>query len=793
MGLKKYSKKRNFAKTPEPTGKKIKRVDKNLIFVVQKHHARNLHYDLRLEHSGTLKSWAVPKGPSLNPADKRLAVEVEDHPIEYASFEGEIPKGEYGAGQVIVWDKGRWNPPENVAAAFKKGHLDFELKGKKMQGQWSLVRMGKAGPKNNWLLIKKKDEFSRTDYDLTFEEPDGVLKKKRLPEFIKPQLAQLVDHVPTGNEWVHELKFDGYRTLCRIHGDNVRFLTRSGLDWTSKYRKLVSSAKKLKIQSAILDGEIVALDNNGHSSFALLQTALAETAPEGIYYYVFDILFLNGKNLCNEPLLERKAKLAKIIRSLKNTHFIYSEHFRYSERLYSEICGLQLEGVVSKLAVAPYTSGRSPVWQKTKCSLRQEFIIGGFTPSISRRPFGALLLGFYDEAKKLRYAGRVGTGFSDSALGTLSREMKKHIRQKSPFEVNSPPEKNVTWLTPKLVAEIEFKTWTSEKILRHASFQGLRADKLPKEITLEKKTRKKETIITHPDRIIFESSGTTKEEVVHYYKQIAPNLLPYVRDRPLSILRCQQTSEAGCYFQKHTHTTNLAGINSREVHNDEKRDSALTVENAEEIVQLIQAGTLEIHGWQATFTNIENPDQIVFDLDPDSMKLWGRVIDTAYEIRGHLKTLGLESFIKVTGGKGVHIHVPVQPRYTWNQIKSFSKSLMQVISDNNPDHYTMNMQKQNRKGKIFMDYLRNGYGATAVIPYSLRARKLPAIAMPIAWKDLKNISSPDEFIITDVLRIVKKRKDPWADYFRINQRIAALENNRELQNVTNVERHLARR
>lgn len=794
MGLKRYSEKRNFSKTPEPAAKKSKKSEKkSLIFVVQKHHARNLHYDLRLEYGGTLKSWAVPKGPSLNPTDRRLAVEVEDHPIDYAGFEGEIPKGEYGAGQVIVWDKGRWIPAADPAAALKKGHLDFELKGTKMNGRWTLVRMGKSGPKNNWLLIKQKDMFSRTDYDLTVEEPEGVLKKKSLPEFIKPQLALLVDHVPKGPEWIHELKYDGYRTLCRINGDNIRFLTRSGLDWTSKYQALINSAKKLGLQNAILDGELVVLDEKGRSSFQLLQNALAENAPKKLHYYAFDLLFLNGKNLCNEPLLNRKAQLAEILRPHKNNQFLYSEHFEYSKNLYSEVCRLQLEGVVSKLASAPHTSGRSPVWQKTKCSLRQELIIGGFTRSEARRPFSSILVGYYDNSGKLRYAGKVGTGFSDSTLSTLSAALEKLARPKSPFDINSPSEKNVTWVSPKLVAEIEFKTWTAGKILRQASFQGLRADKQPKEIILEKKTRKKESKITHPDRVVYQAAGITKQEVVDYFEQMAPHMLPYVHDRPLSILRCQQTTEAGCYFQKHTHTTSLVGISSREVHNGEKYDSAISVERPGEIFQLIQAGTVEVHGWQASFSNIDKPDQIIFDLDPESEKLWGRVIDTSYEIQSRLKILGLQSFIKLTGGKGVHIHVPVQPRYSWNMIKAFSKGLMQILYESNPGYYTMNMQKQNRKGKIFLDYLRNGYGATAIIPYSLRARTQPTVAFPIAWKDLKKYSGPDEILFKNSIEIVKKRKDPWADYFRLKQRIAALENHGNFLNIFDEAKNLIKR
>lgn len=335
-----------------------------------------------------------------------------------------------------------------------------------------------------------------------------------------------------------------------------------------------------------------------------------------------------------------------------------------------------------------------------------------------------------------------------------------------------------------LSAEIEFKTWTAGKILRQASFQGLRKDKQPKEIILENQNQKKEIKITHPDRIVFPATGTTKKEVVHYYEQMASYLLPYVHDRPLSILRCQQTTAAGCYFQKHTHTTTLVGIRSREVHNGDKFDSALSVKNPEEIVQLIQAGTIEIHGWQASFSNIEKPDQIIFDLDPDSEKLWGRVIDTAYEIQSRLKTLGLQSFVKLTGGKGIHVHVPVQPRYTWNMIRVFSKGFMQIISESNPGYYTMNMQKQNRKGKIFLDYLRNGYGATAIIPYSLRARTQPSVAFPIAWKDLKKYSRPDEILLKDAFEIVKKRKDPWADYFGMKQRIAALENHGDLLDIS---------
>lgn len=773
MGLKKYISKRNFKKTSEPrenSKKNLKSSNNKLIFVVQKHHARNLHYDFRLELGNTLKSWAVPKGPSLNPTDKRLAVEVEDHPLDYADFEGVIPKGEYGAGQVLIWDKGYWQPPENAAVALKKGHLDFELKGKKLKGLWSLVRMGPASEKNNWLLIKKKDEYSRTDYNPTSAK---ITKKKRLPEFIKPQLAQLVDKVPEGSDWLHEIKFDGYRTLCRIDNNEVRFLTRSGLDWTLRYKKLIETAKKLKLQNAILDGEIVWLNEKGQSDFQQLQNALSENNFDRIYYYIFDLLFLNGTDIRDKPLKERKLLLEKLLKPLKKSRFLYSEHFEHGKEMHREACQLQLEGVLSKDANAPYTSGRTPIWQKTKCSLRQEFVIGGFTTSKGIRPFAALLLGYYDEDKKLHYAGRVGTGFTDITFDKISHDLKKLTQTDSPFAVNTPFDKNIQWLKPKLVAEVEFKNWTSDKILRQPSFKGLREDKVSTAITLENEKTKK-IQITHPDRIIYPHRGTTKKEVLNYYEEIAPYLLPYVQNRPVSILRCQKTTTSGCYYQKHSKGRNLVGINSKELHYRDKNDSALIIENKTDLVQLAQAGTIEIHGWQALFTDIARPDQIVFDLDPDSAKLWGRMTDTAFEIRSKLLTLGLESFVKVTGGKGLHIHVPIAPVYTWNQVKAFSKGLMQILADQNPEYYTTHMSKISRKEKIFLDYLRNGYGATAVIPYSLRARKEPTIALPIAWKDLKN-STPDEFIYSDVLKLIKKRKDPWPNYFKLRQRISVLE------------------
>lgn len=862
MGLKKYNQKRDFKKTPEPPGKLKKNSGKKLAFVIQKHHARRLHYDFRLEFGGTLKSWAVPKGPSFNPADRRLAVEVEDHPIAYGGFEGEIPKGEYGAGQVIVWDNGTWSPvaangtplsTAEVTAALKKGHLDFELDGHKLRGGWSLIRMGSASEKNNWLLLKRRDAEARTDYDVTVEEPDSVLRRKRRPkaagaparertgakplkartagkrvkkksargleappDFVKPQLAQLVDRVPDGTQWLHEIKFDGYRTLCRINGEDVRFVTRNNHDWTSKYKQLLPAAQELGVQNAVLDGEIVCLNEQGHSDFQKLQNSLAGDSPARLYYYIFDLLFLDGEDLREFSLLERKKKLAALLKPLKKSPFLFSEHWQaQGAEMYRESCRLKLEGVVSKDAQAPYLSGRSALWQKTKCSLRQEFVIGGYTESAAEgRPFAALLLGVFDDDGKFRYTGRTGTGFTAASFTELAPRLRKLERDDSPFDVNSPRGRTLHWVKPELVAEVEFKAWTQDKVLRMASFQGLRQDKRIQEVHVEKPAKKSARAsagksrgtagrrkadateippagnelvagvkITHPDRVVYPETGTCKLDVVRYYETVAPWMLPYLRGRPVSILRCQETTAAGCYFQKHAEGRNLVGIGSKPVHYKDKRDTALIIENSEDIIQLAQAGTIEIHGWNGQFRHITKPDQIVFDLDPENAKLWGRVVDTALEIRRLLRQLKLESFLKVTGGKGLHIQVPIEPRYSWDTIKSFSKSLMNVLVQQNPDHYTTNMTKANRGGKIFLDYLRNGYGATAVIPYSLRARAQPTVALPISWRDLKKSLSPDDFRYDDVLKLLKRRgepggrQDPWARYFDSARPITVLEGN----------------
>lgn len=800
MGLLgKYYSKRDFKKTAEPRGT-VKKSKGNLSYVIQKHHARRLHYDFRLEFEGVLKSWAVPKGPSLNPKDKRLAVETEDHPIDYAGFEGDIPKGEYGGGHVIVWDNGEWTPLGDIKAGLKKGHIDFELNGQKLSGRWSLVRLKKTEKgKNNWLLIKKQDEAASEDFDIVEEMPDSVLasppkaatapstqlkktksKKSKLaspPRFVEPQLARLVESVPQGKEWLHEMKFDGYRTQCRIDGNKVQFFTRNGLDWSGKYKSLKSEIQKLPTQNALLDGEIVWIDDRGHASFQGLQNAISEGHYDRVLYYVFDILHYNGEDVRVLPLEDRKKILETLLKRVgKRSKILYSQHWKGTtgREMLAKSCALQLEGVVSKDATQPYRSGRSDLWRKTKCSLRQEFVIGGFTDSPkASRAIGALLMGFYDENHHLRYAGKVGTGFTESTLADLVKKLKPLKIKESPFDINSPTGRLAHWVKPQLIGEVEFKAWTGDKVIRHGSFQGLRTDKDTKDVQRDVAVKTPGKVqgvrISHPERISYPASGTRKWDVVDYYDAVSDLMLPFLKDRPMSLLRCQELAGENCFFQKHAEGRNLIGLGNKPVHYKDKKDTAIVIENRRDIIEAVQAGTIEFHGWQAKFSKITKPDLIVFDLDPESLKLWSRVVDTAHEIRDMLQQLGLESFVKVTGGKGLHVQVPIVPNYEWDDIKAFSKSLMKVLENREPKNYTTNMIKARRKNRIFLDYLRNGYGATAVIPYSVRAREEPAVALPIAWSQLKDSLRPNQFLIPEVPKLIKNRKDPWAGYFKLKQ------------------------
>jgi bifunctional non-homologous end joining protein LigD len=791
MSLTEYRRKRDFSKTREPQSGKAHK--KQPIFVVQEHWASHLHYDFRLEAFGTLKSWAVPKGPSTEVGDKRLAVEVEDHPIDYAKFHGTIPEGEYGAGKVKIWDKGVWIPPDHLRENLEKGHLEFELKGKKLHGRWLLQRTKRAaGKKSQWLLIKRHDPAPvKASAKKKVLRSRAKGKKDPWPEDLEPQLALLSDKIPAGDDWIHEVKFDGYRTFATIQKSKVTFLTRRGLDWSEKYKALEAPFKKLKLDSAIFDGEVVALDENGHSSFAELQFALSKNDFSRVVYYLFDLLYLNGQDLRSEPLETRKRLLKQVLQQNKSDQLRFSEHWRaQGEELFAQACAEGLEGIVSKNRHLAYHAGRDEDWQKIKCSHRQEFVIGGFTdPEGSRHGFGSLLMGVYD-GKKLRYVGRVGTGFNSELLGTLEKKLKHLEIDSSPFSINPPPRSaRFHWVRPELVAEIEFKVWTKDFILRHASFQGLREDKKATEVHLEipqhpssstpkQKPKaalsegKKSFTITHPERVIFPEERITKLDVANYYKTVAPWLLPHLQERPLALIRCPEGAMEECFFQKHVDSSKMTAIHEGLVR-DQK---VIYVDSEEGLLQLIQWGVLELHTWQCHSEKLENPDQIVFDLDPAEGVAWKEVTTAALRLKDLLDRLDLTSFLKTTGGKGLHLHVPIEPLYSWEQVKAFAKSVTLQMQSEFPSLYTTKLLKKDRTSKIFLDYLRNGFGATAVAPYSLRAKEHPIVAVPLTWKELKSLKGPQDFKLNLVLeRLARLKKDPWESYFDTQQKISILE------------------
>jgi bifunctional non-homologous end joining protein LigD len=777
MGLKEYRKKRNFKKTKEPAGGKISR--KKPIFVIQEHWASHHHFDFRLEAFGVLKSWAVPKGPPTETGEKRLAVEVEDHPISYAKFHGTIPEGEYGGGEVEIWDNGYWKTEGSVKDQLEKGHLDIELHGKKLKGKWLLQRTGRAsGKKAQWLLIKRHDEKK------VAEEKPKRKKKDPWPGFVAPQLALLSDEVPQGAEWLHETKYDGYRTSALIQKSSVRLMTRNGLDWTEKYSTIEDEIKKYKLNSAIFDGEIVVLDENGISSFSMLQNALSERDSSSLKYFVFDLLYYDGEDLREKPLEERKIILKKILKGRKSGKIFFSEHIRgRGDEMLRAACDDGLEGIVSKDRTATYHAGRKSDWQKIKCSKRQELVIGGYTnPEGSRQGFGSLLMGVYD-GDSLRYVGKVGTGFSDKGLMNLYQKLKKLEVKKSPFNEASPRERpSIHWVRPSLVGEVEFGSWTADGIIRHAVFQGLREDKKSKEVHrekaahLEKKKKSKggdsKFVITHPDRIVYPKDKIKKIDVVNYYKSVSPWMLKVLAGRPLALIRCPDGVSTTCFFQKQ------ADENSKltAVRKDNALDQrVMSIDSEEGLLQLVQWGALEFHLWQSHQKTVLYPDQLVFDLDPDEGLSWEKVRKAAFRMKDLLERLSLKSFIKTTGGKGLHVQVPIAPIYTWDQIKNFCKTVTMQLASEYPNEYTTNILKKNRKGKIFLDYLRNGFGATAIAPYSLRAKEKPTVSVPISWKELETLETPDEFTIHNTLkRLASQKKDPWAEFYKMKQKINIL-------------------
>lgn len=804
MGLQEYHKKRNFKKTLEPRGKRSTTKDKR-IFVVQKHAASHLHYDFRLEFDGVLKSWAIPKGPSLNPHEKRLAIEVEDHPMDYAYFEGSIPKGEYGGGDVIVWDRGEWLAPQHTRAALKKGHLEFELRGQKLSGKFALIRIRAQNNSktNQWLLIKKVDSFANEKKDvlqsdesvltgLTLPEKKSKTKKTKaiLSEFIKPELALLADRAPAGKNWIHEIKFDGYRALCKKNKDKIQLLTRSGLDWTAKYTFLQKECEKIHAKSFIIDGEIVWLNQKGISNFQGLQNALDENKSHELKYYIFDILYLNGEDLRDKPLLIRKNILANFLKDFNSEKIFLSDYWTGDgPQVLKTACQLKLEGIISKESQSKYVSERNKNWIKCKCLKLQEFVIGGYTLQNNNKSLGALLMGAYNNQGQFQYIGRVGTGFNSHESSHLLEKLKKLKSSKNYFTHNSPQltaedkRREMTFVKPKIVAQIEFGAWTNEKILRHAAYKGLRLDKKSKLVQLEEEKLNNQHKISHPDKILFQKSKITKEQLASYYKAIEKWILPYIKQHPLALLRCPSGVGKSCFFQKHLESDGLYILNKKVKSILKNKVEEVTYINSiTGLLELVQINALELHARSCLIHEIDYPRVIVFDLDPAPGVSFNEVKKAALLLKDLLERLHLKSFLLVSGGKGLHLHVPLRPIYNFDEVKSFAKSVCEQLSHENPNHFTTELSKTKRTKKIFLDYLRNGYGATAIVPYSVRAQPEATIALPISWSMLKNVKTAKDFTMNNIVSLLKHMKNPWVNYFKTQQTIRILDRLKDQEN-----------
>ncbi len=811
MTLSKYNQKRDFKITKEPKGTKKPTRKKSLSFVVQEHHASHLHWDFRLEWEGVLKSWAVPKGPSMDPHTKRLAVEVEDHPLSYGSFHGTIPEHQYGAGEVYIWDKGTWEPLEDAAKGFKKGHLVFSLKGKKLKGVFHLVRTRGQGRNNQWLLMKKDDAYAEEIPDIKpvakskpshhRTVPARTVKKKvpaksakirKLP-FVAPELALLVDKPPTGDEWLHELKFDGYRIQAHVNGNEVQLFTRSGQNWTAKFPLIETDLQKLDLEGAVIDGEIVILDEAGRSDFQLLQNALKSGNSKAMYFYVFDLLAIQGKDLRTLPLEQRRDELQKVFKKSASRIRYSNEYQGTGKSLLALAKKHGLEGIISKKRDSPYRSERNSNWLKIKCSEQQEFVIGGYTLGKgSRDHFGALLLGVYKK-DKLQYVGKVGTGFTQQSLREVFKTLKPLETEQSPFDIKSPKGRDIHWIKPKYSAEITFSNWTHDEILRVPVFNGLREDKPTKQIKKETPVMLKpseEWSISSPDKILFAKEKITKREVANFYSKVAKHIIPLITDRPLSLVRCPNGTSQQCFFQKHQ-TKIPEAMMPVKMKEHGGYGTYMSIHDEAGLAALVQMNAFEIHCSNSRHPETDVPDQFVMDFDPGPGVDWKTVVDSAFTLKKVLDGLGLKSFVKLSGGKGVHVHVPVAPLYTFDQINSFTHALALQMEQQDPDLFVSKMSKKIREGRIFVDYLRNSQGATAVAPYSLRARSISAVAMPLTWNELKKIPSGDYYDLKKALsHLQRRRSDPWQGYLKLQQRISLLEKATTKKSSTRSQAHL---
>jgi bifunctional non-homologous end joining protein LigD len=878
--LARYRSMRDFSVTAEPSGETKSPTPGELPFCIQKHAASHLHYDFRLGWNGVLKSWACAKGPSYNVKDRRLAVQVEDHPIEYGGFEGIIPAGQYGGGTVMLWDQGTWEPQaesSDVDKALREGHLKFLLHGTKLQGKWALIRMAPRPKetKPNWLLIKEHDEHERTPDApaITDEAPDSVitgrsldqitanedhvwqsnrpekpatnrvpqvstlrpgkesppspkalaldldtLPKESQPTFLKPQLAQETQSPPEGNAWIHELKLDGYRLQARKSGSKVSLRTRSGLDWTARMRTIAGEIARLPVDAVTLDGEVVVLAPDGTTNFADLQAAFQEGAKNPITYFCFDLLHLNGRNPRDLPLLRRKELLAEVLKSSNPDVLQISEHIvSHGAALFRKACEHRAEGIVSKRANSPYSGTRNACWLKAKCLHEQEFVIGGYTlpgkGNAGGPGLGALLLGYYDESgKNLIYAGRTGTGFTQKFAAELRKRLEKLEGKTAPFlKLDTDARKGALWVKPNTVAQVRFANWTADWQVRQAAFLGLREDKPAAEVRCETagptpKSPKsgvphprearvgevaapvqlphptKPTVaaklaghppvrLTHPQKILDNESQLTKQQLADYYWAVSERMLPHIADRPLSLVRCPEGSQKPCFFQKHVNATLPPGVGSVEVA-DKKGvvEPYITLNTPAALAGLAQLGVLEVHPWGSRNETLEQPDRITIDLDPDESLPWTTLTSAALDVRKRLKALNLESWVKTTGGKGLHVVIPIKPEQEWPSIKEWAHQFVLGMEHESPKLYLTKMTKAARAGKIYLDYLRNERGATAVAPYSPRARRGLPVSVPLAWSELKSSDRPN-FRVANFPEWSGRlhKKDVWASLLKSTQ------------------------
>jgi bifunctional non-homologous end joining protein LigD len=842
--LEAYRRKRNFDDSTEPSGKANSERSESLIFVVQKHSATRLHYDLRLEMDGVLKSWAVPKGPALDPKVKRLAIHVEDHPLEYARFEGVIPAGNYGAGNMIVWDIGTWHPLEATGTGYGKGHLKFELKGEKLQGKWALVRMNRAAneSQDQWLLIKERDEFAVPEATLVITDrfPLSVLtgrdvfqlraphsptktasargrhsipgsrldpsrlggsKKTKMPKSLQPQLASPTSRVPEGSNWLHEIKYDGYRLIAVKDKSTVTLWTRNQYDWSARFPSLVASLEKLNVESFMLDGEIALVKADGVTDFGGLQSSLKTGKESQLTYYAFDLPYFHGYDLRSCKLIERKELLKSVIESSAASRLQFSDHVLGKGAEFFKKCrDSGVEGVISKRVDSKYKAGRSETWLKCKSILSDDFVIGGYVRSDSRPgAIGSLVVGFFSQGHFV-FAGKVGSGFSERALTDLKRDCDSLSRKESPFH-SQPTElrkDRIVWIEPSIVVRVNYIGWTSSQQLRHAVFIGMRQDidsaqirepqrsstnlspsKAPPAKTVKLSAVSSKNLaalakvnLTNPQKILFPSEQLTKLDVAKFYIGVTDRMLAYHQGRPVSLVRCPEGIEQPSFFQKHPSEGTHPSIGRVLDPDSLSQKLLLEVSNVSALGSAVQLGTIEFHPWSARSDRLDRPDRIIFDFDPDTRIGWTAVKEAAMACQELLRSFGLKSFVKTSGGKGIHVIVPIQRRPTWQDVQTFAKALANRMVRDAKTRYTSNMSKDARRGKILIDVHRNHRGSTCVGAYSARARTGATVSMPLRWRDLKTVDDSREFDMISVLERIRRGTDPWKDFYTIRQSIS---------------------